>query len=109
MFKFDDKSLNKLAIEIAAKRMCVENVAKQVLVDPDVREDVKLGIRCIVQMQNINDTLSVCIANKYLLSGKDASVETLEYVYEYLQLVEVGIKQFAQTTPFVEYIEEEKQ
>lgn len=105
MFELNEEKLNESKIELKAKEMFADMLVNSLL-NSDAPEFVKLGVRIMQQMKRINEALSEDIAKKYVSPGKEANVETLKYVYEYLQLVEVGIKQFAQTTPYVANTEE---
>lgn len=107
MFELNEEKLNESKVELKAKRMLADMMA-EALLESDAPESVKLGIRVLQQTRRINEALTEDIVKKYVSSGKQANVETLKYVYEYLQLVEVGIKQFAQTTPYVANTEEEE-
>lgn len=110
MFGLNEEKLNEMRNELKCENKAKEMLAdmlSEALLESDAPEYVKLGVLIMQQMRRVSKALSEDIAKKYVSSGKEANVETLKYVYEYLQLVEVGIKQFAQTTPYVANTEEE--
>ena len=77
----------------------------QEMLNSDAPEYKKMSVRVLIKIKEIGEKLSE-ISNKYV--GKvEANVETLTNVLEYLELVEVGIKQFIENTPYVPHTEDE--
>ena len=77
----------------------------QELLNSDEPEYRKISVRVLLKTGEINEVLTELI-DKYV--GKvEANVETLTNVLEYLEMVDVGIKQFIESTPYVPHTEEE--
>jgi hypothetical protein len=107
MFELNEEKLMKAQAESKARRMFADMMAETIL-ESDAPESMKMGIRVITKARDVSDTIRNEIVKKYAGPGKTANAETLKYVYEYLSMVEVGIKQFSATTPFVADTEEEE-
>lgn len=107
MFERNDEKLMELKAEHEAKKM-LGKMLSEMLLGSDAPESVKLAIRVMDKAKDISDKLILEVIPKYATPGNQANTETLKTVYEYLQLVEVGIKQFIETTPFVADTEEEE-
>lgn len=77
----------------------------QEMLNSDEPEYRKMSVRVLLKTGKVNEKLTELI-DKYV--GKvEANVETLTNVLEYLEMVEVGIKQFIESTPYVPHTEEE--
>lgn len=77
----------------------------QETLNSDEPEYRKMSVRVFLKTGKVNEKLTELI-DKYV--GKvEANVETLTNVLEYLEMVEVGIKQFIESTPYVPHTEEE--
>lgn len=77
----------------------------QETLNSDEPEYKKMSVRILLKTKEISEVLTELI-DKYV--GKvEANVETLTNVLEYLETVEVGIKQFIENTPYVAHTEEE--
>ena len=107
MFGLNEEKLMEAKAESKARRMIADMMAETIL-ESDAPESMKLSIRVITKARDISDTIRNEILMKYASPSKTANAETLKYVYEYLSMVEVGLKQFAETTPFVADDEEEE-
>lgn len=107
MFGLNEENLMEAQAESKARRMLADMLA-EALFESDAPESLKLSVRVIRKARDVSDTLTDEIVKKYAGPGKTANAETLKYVYEYLSMVEVGLKQFAETTPFVADDEEEE-
>lgn len=98
-------------IDMEAEHKASQMVGKmlsQLLLESNAPEYMKLSVRVIDKAQELHDSIHEFV-NQYVDIGKRAVAETLKKVLEYLSLVEIGIKQFAEITPFVEAAEEEDQ
>jgi hypothetical protein len=114
MFDFDitKENLEEKLIEKRAKNMAKNTLSKmmtKMLLESNAPEYVKLNIRVLDKVRDVHEVLEELIVLKYTVPGKEANVETLKTVLEYLELVEIGIKQFVETTPYVAHTEEEEQ
>ena len=83
-----------------ARRMLAKMMSQMILESDTTPEYMKLGVRVMDKTWDVRDAI-FDLAKNYVDVGKRANAETLQKVLEYLELVEVGIKQFAETTPFV--------
>ena len=99
MFEFNKEEMMNEKAENMAMRMFSNLISKAVLESKTAPEQTKLSVRVLDKARDINEALHDEIVKKYCTP--DTNVETLNKVLEYLQLVEVGIKQFVETTPFV--------
>ena len=112
MFDFDitKESFEEKMAEKKAKNevtsMMIDFMTKMML-ESDMPEHKKMSIRVLTKAKDIHKVIEELIIVKYTVPGKEANTETLNKVLEYLELVEVGIKQFVETTPFVEASEDE--
>ena len=106
MFDFTKEKMEKENAEHMARNMLADMLAEAILESESTPEHVKLGVGIIRKGKDIVKTIHA-INMKYVTPGNEADTETLKKVLEYLQLVEVGIKQFVETTPFVAHTEEE--
>lgn len=113
MFDFDitKENLEKTIAEKKAKNevksMMIKMMTKLML-ESDMPKHKKMSIRVLTKVKDIHDALEELIVLKYTTPGNEANIETLKKVLEYFELVEIGIKQFADTTPFVKHTEEEE-
>ena len=108
MFEFmKEENQQKMESERLAKRMLAKFMTEVILGSEKATEGQKLDIRILNQAQAVEDALSEQIVDKYVIPGKRVSTELKKKVLEYLELVEIGIKQFSETTPFEEHTEEE--
>ena len=79
----------------------------QMLLESDAPEHMKLSVRVIDKAEKLHECIRDLV-RKYIDIGKVSDAETLKKVLEYLSLVEIGINQFVETTPFVNHEEEEQ-
>jgi hypothetical protein len=109
MFEFLKDEMEKKEAEQAAKNLFAKMISDAVLNSEKASEQQKLTIRVLNQANAVQDALSEQIVEKYIhpTPGKEATTELLKKVLEYLELVEVGIKQFSEMTPFEEHTEAE--
>lgn len=106
MFDFTNDEMMKQEAEKEARKMFAKMMSDAIL-NSDAPEHKKLTIRVLNKAGDMNDALHECIVKKYCAPGNIANAETLQKVLEYLELVEVGIKQFSESTPFVPNAEED--
>ena len=100
MFDFTNEKMEEKMVESKAREMFADLMVKAILTSESAPEHVKLSTSIIVKVKD-NDKALHEIIKKYCTPGNEANIETLKQVKEYLELVEVGIKQFLETTPFV--------
>ena len=77
----------------------------QEMLNSDRPEYKKMSVRVLVEIKKISEKLGE-LSDKYV-GECEANVETLTNVLEYLEMVEVGIKEFVESTPYVPHTEEE--
>lgn len=72
----------------------------EAMLKSDVPEEAKLSVRIIQQGKNVNKAtrkiIDAFVGDSATIKASDT--ETLKQVLEYLVLVEVGLKQFMETT-----------
>lgn len=101
MFEINDKQIEITLAEKRAQRKMMKTMTAMML-ELDMPEADKLNIRVLEKVNDIHEVaLEEGIVLKYCNPNHKANVETLTKVLEYLELVEVGIKQFVDGTPFV--------
>ena len=114
MFDFTKENLNleeELAKEKAEKEVkrILGKMMTKMLLESAAPESVKTNVRVLDKVRDVHEAVEELIVLKYCTPGKEANLETLKTVLEYLSLVEIGIKQFVETTPYVAHTEEEEQ
>jgi ABC-type phosphate transport system substrate-binding protein len=105
MFEINKEELAKKQAEHEMRKMLAKMMSEAIL-NSDAPESRKLNIRVLNKAEDTIDAIHETI-EKYVKPDNQANAETLKTVLEYLSLVEVGIKQFADSTPFVKETEEE--
>ena len=101
--ELEDKKAEKKAKEMLARMMA------DMLLESEAPEQVKMSVRVLCKAKDLHAAIEELIVLKYCTPGNEANLETLTKVFEYLSLVELGLNQFVETTPFVEHTEEEEQ
>ena len=109
MFEINKEKTNNELAERKAKKMMADMMADMLLKSESVPEHTKLSVRALTKARDIHELIEEGIVLKYCTPGNEANTETLNKVFEYLELVEVGMKQFVEITPFVKHTEEEEQ
>ena len=104
----NEKELEQIKAEKKANSM-VSKMFTKLLLESDIPENKKMAIRVLDKAGDIDNALDDLVVLKYTTPGSEANTETLKKVLEYLELVEVGIKQFVEITPYVANTEEEEQ
>lgn len=109
MFEINKEELEQNQAEQMAKKMFVRMMSQAILESEEAPEHMKLSVRIMEKWEDLHETIHELVV-RYInpTEGRQANVETLKKVLEYFELVEVGIKQFAETTPFVALNEEEE-
>ena len=107
MFELNKEEMMKAKVESKARTMISKLMSEAILEAENVPEHIKLSVQVLGKARDINEALHEDIVEKCCTPGNQANAETLKKVLEYLQLVEVGIKQFVETTPFVAHTKEE--
>lgn len=105
MFGINKEEMEKRRAEHEARKM-MSQMMSQMLLESDAPESVKLVIRIIDKAESVNDAVRDLVET-YCDPDHIANEETLTKVLEYLELVEVGIRQFVDGTPFVADTEED--
>jgi hypothetical protein len=107
MFEMNDKQIEITLAEKRLQRMMMKTMTAMML-ESDMPETDKLNIRVLEKIEDIHEVALVeGIVLKYCNPNHKANMETLTKVLEYLELVEVGIRQFVDGTPFVADTEED--
>ena len=105
MFEFNKEALEQAKAKKMATKMFSRMMSDAIL-ESDAPEHMKLSIRVMDKSEDLADAIHDLIV-RYVEPHHVANAETLKKVLEYLAMVEIGIKQFAETTPFVAHTEEE--
>lgn len=106
MFDFTNEKMEEKMLESKARDMFADMLIESILTSESAPEYMKLCVGILGKIKD-NQKALLEIKDKYCTPGNEANIETLKKVKEYLELVEVGIKQFVETTPFVKRSEEE--
>lgn len=74
----------------------------EAMLESDAPEEAKLGVRIVQQGKKVNKAtqkiIDAFVGDSATIKASDTETETLKQVLEYLVLVEVGLKQFMETT-----------
>lgn len=105
MFDFNNKKMEEEMVEVKARDMFAKLISKAILESESAPEHVKLVVGILDKVRDIYDAIHK-VEEKYCTPQNEANTETLKRVKEYLELVDVGINQFVETTPFVKHTEE---
>ena len=103
------KDINKKIEEMKAKKEANKMFRKMItdmILESDLPENQKATIRVLNKVSDVESVLDDMVVLKYATPGSEANTETLKKVLEYLELVEIGIKQFVEDTPYVANTEE---
>lgn len=107
MFNFNKEEKSNQQVERELEKMLAKMLSQALLDSETTPESTKLVVRIVDQSGNIVDAMQKKILEKYCRPENRANLETLKKILEYLELVEIGIKQFSESTPFVKGAEEE--
>lgn len=106
MFEINKKDLEQRKAENMAKKMLGRLMSKTILEAEDAPEYMKLSILIMDKSEDLHEAIhELVVRHINPTEGRQANVETLKKVLEYFELVEVGIKQFSETTPIVAHTE----
>lgn len=108
MFEINKENLEQANAERMARKMLSKMMSEAILKSETAPEDMKLSVLLMDKSTDLHDSITDLV-KRYVTPGNLASVETLKKVLEYLALVEVGIQQFSESTPFVPADDEEKE
>lgn len=108
MFGINKENLEQKKAEHMAHKMLAKMMSQAIL-ESNAPEHQKLSIRILNKADDLQDAIHELVV-RYInpTEGHQANVETLKKVLEYFELVEIGIKQFSETTPFVAHTEEDE-
>lgn len=107
MFEINKEKMQEKKTEAMAREMFANMMIESILTSESAPEHIKLCVRTLAKARDLEKAVHDEIIHKYCTPGNEANVETLKKVVEYLEMVEIGIKQFVETTPFVANTEEE--
>ena len=105
MFEINKEELEQEKAKKMATKMFGRMMSEAIL-KSEAPEHMKLSVRIMDKSEDLQDAIHELVV-RYVEPNHEANVETLKKVLEYFELVEVGIKQFSETTPFVAHTEEE--
>lgn len=108
MFEINKEEMMDVKAEAMAKRMLSRMMSDAILESENAPEYIKSGVRIMDKSVDLQEAIHKVVLH-YInpTEGRQANVETLKKVLEYFELVEVGIKQFVEATPFVKHTEED--
>ncbi len=108
MFEINKDEMMKEKIENEARKMFGKMLSQSILESDKAPEYMKLSVRIMDKSEDVQEAVHELVEH-YIKphEGHQANAETLKKILEYLELVETGIKQFVETTPFVAHTEEE--
>ena len=106
MFEITKEEMMKKKAEHEARKMLAKMMSEAILESDTASESMKLSVLILNKADDVQEGLHTLV-NNYVTPKNRANAETLKKVLKYLELVEVSIKQFVETTPFVKDTEEE--
>ena len=101
--KFEEREAERKA------KAALGRIMTKMLLESNAPEHIKLNVRVLDKARDVHNAIEELIVLKYTVPDKEANAETLKTILEYLELVEIGIKQFVETTPYVAHTVEEEQ
>ena len=109
MFEINNDEMMKKQAEHEAIKMFARMMSQAILESESAPESMKLSVLVMDKSEDVTDSIHNLV-KKYVQPKNRANAETLKKVVDYLKLVELGIIQFLESTPFVaeEEIEEEE-
>lgn len=108
MFKMNKDEMMKAQAEHEAHKMFGKMLSQAILESKTAPESMKLSVLVLDKSHDLNESVHNLVKH-FVKPQKRANVETLQKVLEYLSMVEVGIQQFMETTPFVAEEETEEE
>ena len=100
MFENVREKAKKLKEENRAEKMALDMLSEMILNSEKTPEHTKLMIRALNKGTDVHEAVEQ-LKERYLHPDHPANSETIKTVLEYLGMVELGIKQFMESTPFV--------
>lgn len=100
MFGKSKEEMAKMQAEHDAHRMLSKMLSQAILNSDNASESMKICVLAMDKSEEVQEAIHDLVKN-YVDPDKKANAETLKKVFEYLQFVEVGIKQFIAATPLV--------
>ena len=108
MFEINKEKLEQENAEQMARKMFAQFLSQQILESDTAPESMKLSVLVMNKSEEVHECITKLIKH-FVNPKKRANVDTMKKVLEYLALVEVGIQQFIETTPFVAEEETEEE
>lgn len=106
MFEINKENLEQKKAEQMAKNMLAKMMSEAILKSEKASESMKLSVLILDKASDIQESMHNLV-DEHVSPGHRSNVKTLKTVLEYLGLVELGIKQFIESTPFVPADDEE--
>lgn len=100
MFEINKENLEQKKAENMAHKMLAKMMSEAILNSEKASESTKLSVLVLDKASDIQESLHDLV-DKFVTPGHRSNAETLKTVLEYLGMVEFGIKQFIESTPFV--------
>lgn len=100
MFEFSKEKMEQEKAENMAHKMLAKMMSEAVLTSKTAPEEMKLSVLILDKASDIQESIHK-IVDEHVSPGHRSNVETLKTVLEYLGMVEIGVKQFIESTPFV--------
>lgn len=100
MFEFSKEKMEQKKAEAMAHNMLGKMISEAVLTSKTAPEEMKLSVLILDKASDIQESLHELV-DEHVSPGHRSNVETLKTVLEYLGMVEIGVKQFIESTPFV--------
>ena len=108
MFEINKEEKMEALAENMAQKM-FGAMLSQAILKSEAPEYMKLSVRILDKSEDLQEAIHKLTVHYVKPSkGRQANAETLKKVLEYFELVEVGIKQFVESTPFEAHTEEEE-
>lgn len=100
MFEFSKEKMEQRKAEDMACNVLAKMMSEVILTSKTASEEMKLSVLILDKASDIQESIHKLV-DEHVSPGHRSNVETLKTVLEYLGMVELGIKQFIESTPFV--------
>lgn len=100
MFEFSKEKMEQKKAEDMARNMLSKMISEAVLTSETAPEEMKLSVLILGKASDIQESIHKLV-DEHVSPGHRSNVETLKTVLEHLGMVEIGVKQFIESTPFV--------
>ena len=108
MFDFTKEELMNKKAESKAMKMFSRMMSQAILESEKTPDYMKFSVLAMDKSEDVREALHELVVHFVKPeNGVQANAETMKKLFEYLELIELGIKQFKETTPFVAHTEEE--